>query len=89
MKLHIIAYFNYDTLVCRKDISTFSQDDNEISNSAPETELALQSNQTVQLVEGSEVDKLNEESLPIKDIHQVGYVPEAPTQSHHEANLSC
>ncbi|WZY73791.1 hypothetical protein YC2023_006031 [Brassica napus] len=54
----------------RKDISTFSQDDNEISNSAPETELALQSNQTVQLVEGSEVDKLNEESLPIKDIHQ-------------------
>uniref|UniRef100_M4FE58 GBF-interacting protein 1 N-terminal domain-containing protein n=1 Tax=Brassica campestris TaxID=3711 RepID=M4FE58_BRACM len=71
----------------RKDISTFSQDDNEISNSAPETELALQSNQTVQLVEGSEVDKLNEESLPIKDIHQVGYVPEAPTQSHSLANL--
>ncbi|CAH8348940.1 unnamed protein product [Eruca vesicaria subsp. sativa] len=58
----------------RKDVSTFSQDkDHEISNSAPETELALQSDQTVQLVEGSEVDKLNEESSPIKDTHQVGY----------------
>lgn len=63
--------FHYNNLVCREDVSSVPQDkDHEISNVAPETEL--------QLVEGSEVDKLNEESLPIKDTHQVGYAQEAP-----------
>ncbi|KAG2246675.1 hypothetical protein Bca52824_086303 [Brassica carinata] len=37
---------------------------------APETELALLSDQAVHLVEGLELDKLNEKFLPIKDTHQ-------------------
>ena len=35
------------------------------------------SDQAVHLVEGLELDKLNEKFLPIKDTHQVGYVQEA------------
>ncbi|KFK38656.1 hypothetical protein AALP_AA3G143200 [Arabis alpina] len=47
----------------REDVSTLSQDKNhEISNSAPKAELALQSDQTVHPVEGSEGDKLTEEA---------------------------
>ncbi|CAG7895022.1 unnamed protein product [Brassica rapa] len=37
----------------------------------------LLSDQAVHLVEGLELDKLNEKFLPIKDTHQVGYVQEA------------
>ncbi|CAN6919637.1 unnamed protein product [Brassica oleracea] len=48
---------------------------------APETELALLSDQAVHLVEGLELDKLNEKFLPIKDTHQVGYVQEATTHN--------
>ena len=35
------------------------------------------SDQAVHLVEGLELDKLNEKFLPIKDTHHVGYVQEA------------
>ncbi|KAF8048638.1 hypothetical protein N665_2449s0007 [Sinapis alba] len=67
----------------REDVLTFSQDmDLEISNSAPETELALQSDQTVQLVEGSEVQKLNKEFLPIKDTHQAANCDAPPPISY-------
>jgi len=66
-------------LVCRKDISTFSQDKNhEISNSAAQNELTLQPDQTVLPEEGSEGDKVKNEVLPITDTHQVGYYQEAP-----------
>ncbi|KAL1204869.1 GBF-interacting protein 1 [Cardamine amara subsp. amara] len=65
----------------RKDISSFSQDEDLIIlNSASETELALQSDQTVHPVEGSEGDKLKEEILPVTDTHQAanGYAPPIP-----------
>ncbi|CAH2053844.1 unnamed protein product [Thlaspi arvense] len=68
----------------RKDTSTLTQDkDHEISNSVSETELALQSDQTVHSVEGSEGDKLKEEFLPITDTNQAANC-DAPTISYPE-----
>ncbi|KAJ0242420.1 GBF-interacting protein 1 [Hirschfeldia incana] len=66
----------------RKDVSTCSQEnkDHEISNAAPETEL--------QLVEGSEVDKLNEESLPIKDAHQAANCDGPPISYPDQSSIA-
>lgn len=82
VQLHMKWVFQYNNLVYREDVSTFSQDkDHEISNAVSETELKL--------VEGSEVDKMNEESSPIKDIHQVSCVQEATHNVIMRPNLSC
>ncbi|KAF3599179.1 hypothetical protein F2Q69_00038555 [Brassica cretica] len=65
----------------REDVSSVPQDkDHEISNVAPETEL--------QLVEGSEVDKLNEESLPIKDTHQAANCDSPPISYPDQCSLA-
>ncbi|KAG2317881.1 hypothetical protein Bca4012_068874 [Brassica carinata] len=65
----------------REDVSTCSQDkDHEISNAAPETEH--------QLVEGSEVDKLNGESFPIKDIHQAANCDVPPISSPDQYSIA-
>ncbi|KAF2541645.1 hypothetical protein F2Q68_00032816, partial [Brassica cretica] len=64
-----------------EDVSSVPQDkDHEISNVAPETEL--------QLVEGSEVDKLNEESLPIKDTHQAANCDSPPISYPDQCSLA-
>ncbi|CAF2079305.1 BnaC01g37820D [Brassica napus] len=65
----------------REDVSSVPQDkDHEISNVAPETEL--------QLVEGSEVDKLKEESLPIKDTHQAANCDSPPISYPDQCSLA-
>ncbi|XP_023642363.1 GBF-interacting protein 1 isoform X2 [Capsella rubella] len=72
-----------DGASARKDLSTISQDnDHEISNSASETELSLQSDQTVHLVEGLDGDK------PLTDTRQTANCDAQPISYPDQYSLA-